>query len=146
MTSKMVHISEGGCPVCHRCLRLTSDLTQVQVFCIAAHTIYGIPLTINSANYQYFLAYQDLRSLRNGYSSVPRKDTKSGALVNGIIYPVQDSVPTKALVDAHANDIEDIVTSAFDLLRLAPSHTRFWFYRRDYFPSPRAGPGHLLAG
>ncbi|KAI0740661.1 terpenoid synthase [Earliella scabrosa] len=31
-----------------------------------AHKIYGIPQTINSANYVYFLAYQELFSLRSG--------------------------------------------------------------------------------
>ncbi|GJE94640.1 terpenoid synthase [Phanerochaete sordida] len=31
----------------------------------AAHKIYGIPQTINSANYVYFLAYQELFALRN---------------------------------------------------------------------------------
>jgi len=32
----------------------------------ASHKIYGIPQTINSANYVYFLAYQELFSLRSG--------------------------------------------------------------------------------
>ena len=32
-------------------------------FTEAAHTIYGIPQTINSANYMYFLALQELISL-----------------------------------------------------------------------------------
>ena len=31
-----------------------------------AHKIYGIPQTINSANYVYFLAYQELFALRSG--------------------------------------------------------------------------------
>ena len=31
-----------------------------------SHKIYGIPQTINSANYVYFLAYQELFSLRSG--------------------------------------------------------------------------------
>ena len=32
---------------------------------LAAHKIYGIPQTINTANYAYFLAYQELFSLRS---------------------------------------------------------------------------------
>ncbi|KAI0937774.1 hypothetical protein AcW1_003846 [Taiwanofungus camphoratus] len=32
----------------------------------ASHKIYGIPQTINSANYAYFLAYQELFTLRSG--------------------------------------------------------------------------------
>ncbi len=33
-------------------------------FHVVAHKIYGIPQTINSANYVYFLAYQELFALR----------------------------------------------------------------------------------
>lgn len=41
----------------------------------AAHKIYGIPQTINTANYVYFLAYQELLTLRNSpTTSAPRKD------------------------------------------------------------------------
>ena len=35
-----------------------------------AHKIYGIPQTINTANYVYFLAFQELRSL-SGPDAVP---------------------------------------------------------------------------
>jgi geranylgeranyl diphosphate synthase, type III len=35
---------------------------------VVAHKIYGIPQTINSANYVYFLAYQELASLRTSSS------------------------------------------------------------------------------
>ncbi|KAH6910214.1 farnesyltranstransferase [Coprinopsis sp. MPI-PUGE-AT-0042] len=38
-----------------------------------AHKIYGIPQTINSANYVYFLAFQELFALRNG-PTPPRQD------------------------------------------------------------------------
>ena len=31
-----------------------------------AHKVYGVPQTINSANYVYFLAYQELFALRSG--------------------------------------------------------------------------------
>lgn len=33
---------------------------------VVAHKIYGVPQTINSANYVYFLAYQELFALRSG--------------------------------------------------------------------------------
>ncbi|KAF8621242.1 hypothetical protein AX15_007952 [Amanita polypyramis BW_CC] len=39
-----------------------------------AHRIYGIPQTINTANYVYFLAYQDLFALRNNTSAPPDLD------------------------------------------------------------------------
>lgn len=57
----------------------------------ASHKIYGIPQTINSANYVYFLAYQELFALRNhvqAQSSVerPRRmidDTQLERIVTG---------------------------------------------------------------
>lgn len=33
---------------------------------VVAHKIYGVPQTINTANYVYFLAYQALFDLRHG--------------------------------------------------------------------------------
>lgn len=36
-----------------------------------AHRIYGVPQTINSANYVYFLAYQELFNLRDGNLNTP---------------------------------------------------------------------------
>ncbi|KAF6746807.1 farnesyltranstransferase [Ephemerocybe angulata] len=38
-----------------------------------AHKIYGVPQTINSANYVYFLAFQELFALRNS-PTAPRQD------------------------------------------------------------------------
>lgn len=60
--------------------------------CSASHKIYGIPQTINSANYVYFLAYQQLFALRNDVQSQtnqaeqPRrlfKDTDLDRIVTG---------------------------------------------------------------
>ncbi|KAI0035600.1 terpenoid synthase [Vararia minispora EC-137] len=39
-----------------------------------AHKIYGIPQTINSANYVYFLAYKELFALRPSYLSTSRSE------------------------------------------------------------------------
>ena len=36
-----------------------------------AHKIYGIPQTINTANYVYFLAYQELFELRKNQGTPP---------------------------------------------------------------------------
>ncbi|EJT96922.1 terpenoid synthase [Dacryopinax primogenitus] len=38
------------------------------------HKIYGIPQTINTANYIYFLAYQELFALRQGHAASAHKD------------------------------------------------------------------------
>ncbi|KZT72460.1 terpenoid synthase [Daedalea quercina L-15889] len=46
----------------------------------ASHKIYGIPQTINSANYVYFLAYQELFSLRSGVG-VPAPHGQSDRLI-----------------------------------------------------------------
>ena len=54
-----------------------------QVRILAAHKIYGIPQTINTANHVYFLACQELLILRNSpATSAPRKDLD--ALVTGM--------------------------------------------------------------
>lgn len=55
---------------------------------VVAHSIYGIPQAINSANYVYFLAYQELSKLRagpSGSSSVKGKGKQVDVegLVNG---------------------------------------------------------------
>ncbi len=49
--------------------------------------IYGIPQTINSGNYVYFLAYQQLLSLRElrRRSSTPRADAELETIVTGIV-------------------------------------------------------------
>ena len=45
-----------------RGLRSSRTLKRFSV----AHKVYGMPQTINSANYVYFLAYQELFALRSG--------------------------------------------------------------------------------
>ncbi|TFK26318.1 farnesyltranstransferase [Coprinopsis marcescibilis] len=49
------------------------DDSQLRRGTPVAHKIYGIPQTINSANYVYFLAFQELFALRNG-PTPPRQD------------------------------------------------------------------------
>ncbi|KAI0667097.1 terpenoid synthase [Trametes maxima] len=58
-----------------------------------AHKIYGIPQTINSANYVYFLAYQELFTLRSG----------TGTADAGEGYPAKRLVPF--------NELDRIVTA-----------------------------------
>ena len=41
-----------------------------------AHKVYGVPQTINSANYVYFLAYQELFTLRSGVGVDPLSDDR----------------------------------------------------------------------
>lgn len=53
----------------------TAILTLLQV----AHKVYGVPQTINSANYVYFLAYKELFALRERGDSDERLDE----IVNG---------------------------------------------------------------
>ena len=40
------------------------------VLSVVAHKIYGVPQTINSANYVYFLAYQELSRINPNQSGV----------------------------------------------------------------------------
>ncbi|KAG8701508.1 geranylgeranyl pyrophosphate synthetase [Ceratobasidium sp. 395] len=50
------------------------DDSQLRRGAPVAHKIYGIPQTINTANYVYFLAYQELFKLRNDQASSRTKD------------------------------------------------------------------------
>ena len=64
-----------GKPGALDCVPSISLEAYCQVRILAAHKIYGIPQTINTANYVYFLAYQELLTLRNSpRTSAPRKD------------------------------------------------------------------------
>lgn len=47
----------------------------------ASHKIYGVPQTINSANYVYFLAYQELFSLRSGIGMPNPTDGQKDRLI-----------------------------------------------------------------
>ncbi|THH23082.1 hypothetical protein EUX98_g8100 [Antrodiella citrinella] len=61
-----------------------------------SHKIYGIPQTINSANYVYFLAYQQLFSLRNDTDVHPDDDGKR------LVSPQElDRVVTSELLSLH---------------------------------------------
>lgn len=59
----MVLIYGGECQVRSISTFPPSRQAYAPFFTEAAHTIYGIPQTINSANYMYFLALQELISL-----------------------------------------------------------------------------------
>jgi len=49
------------------------DDSQLRRGTPVTHKIYGIPQTINTANYVYFLAYQELFALRGTETSTPRQ-------------------------------------------------------------------------
>lgn len=48
-----------------------------------AHKVYGVPQTINTANYVYFLAFQELLSLKEGTSGKNLTNVDVTAMVNG---------------------------------------------------------------
>ena len=58
-------------------------------FSAVAHKIYGIPQTINSANYIYFLAYRELFALRS--TSDPRS-FELDRVVTGNAVPVASDI------------------------------------------------------
>jgi geranylgeranyl diphosphate synthase, type III len=58
----MTHSCEEGHQVCT--LFSIGQATPSHSLFLVAHKIYGVPQTINSANYVYFLAYQELFSLK----------------------------------------------------------------------------------
>ena len=54
-------------------------------FLLVAHKIYGVPQTINTANYVYFLAYKELFALRtDSPPTTPPQDLD--ALVTGNLF------------------------------------------------------------
>ncbi|KAI0710311.1 terpenoid synthase [Cerioporus squamosus] len=64
-----------------------------------AHKIYGIPQTINSANYVYFLAYQELFSLRSGIHI--DAETPSDAPKRLVPFQELDRIVTAELLSLH---------------------------------------------
>lgn len=52
--------------------------------CLVAHKIYGIPQTINTANYVYFLAYQELYALRESVTSTSSSSSEQLQCLYGI--------------------------------------------------------------
>lgn len=73
-TSKMIHSYDADDQVSQHRLALEIPSAKIRpCLQLVAHKIYGIPQTINSANYVYFLAYQELFKLRHSDLS-PDKD------------------------------------------------------------------------
>lgn len=61
-------------------------------FSAVTHKIYGIPQTINTANYVYFLAYQELFALRRSQNDLsPERDLD--AIVTGSLAPHPSEIP-----------------------------------------------------
>lgn len=76
-TSRTTRTSAGACPVrLLLCLAACSCTDSVRPATVA-HKIYGIPQTINSANYVYFLAYQELQRIH------PQPGAKVQEMVTG---------------------------------------------------------------
>ncbi|KAF7377699.1 hypothetical protein MSAN_00192900 [Mycena sanguinolenta] len=94
------------------------DDSQLRRGAPVAHKIYGIPQTINSANYVYFLAFQELRAL-------------SGP----------DAVPSQT-------DLISIITSASFaglFYQSAPINDKFVLSSGTYIVAPRPGPRTTVA-
>ncbi len=53
-------------------------------FASVAHKIYGIPQTINTANYVYFLAYEELHALRRAGNFGTSRDVDLDAIVTSM--------------------------------------------------------------
>ncbi|KAI0785846.1 terpenoid synthase [Abortiporus biennis] len=67
----------------------------------ASHKIYGIPQTINSANYAYFLAYKELFSLRDSRGSTTSIQEDAAAKARVIEDKDLDQVVTDELLNLH---------------------------------------------
>ncbi|KAG6884722.1 hypothetical protein C0993_008703 [Termitomyces sp. T159_Od127] len=79
MTLKTTHNSaEASLVKYFSCLVVISQISSV------AHKIYGVPQTINTANYVFFLAYKELISLRDQGSFQHESERKLDTIVTGI--------------------------------------------------------------
>ncbi|KAI0366694.1 terpenoid synthase [Pilatotrama ljubarskyi] len=66
-----------------------------------AHKIYGIPQTINSANYVYFLAYQELFALRSGVGVDDAADSDGHSRQRLVPFKELDRIVTAELLSLH---------------------------------------------
>lgn len=62
--------------------QLSLHQTPLSYTSSVAHKVYGIPQTINTANYVYFLAFQELFTLNNSLTRSEEHDLH--AIVNGM--------------------------------------------------------------
>lgn len=58
-----------------------SSVSDAYECSVVAHKIYGVPQTINSANYVYFLAYQELQRIRPSKPGYKVEEAVTGASV-----------------------------------------------------------------
>ena len=77
----MIRNCEGGSQVCER----DCPLLLHRLIPCSRSQIYGIPQTINSANYVYFLAYKELFALREEGPDIVNKDQQLDRLVTGML-------------------------------------------------------------
>ena len=77
MTLRIIQNSAEEDQVCY-----PSYLIVISSSSTVAHKIYGVPQTINTANYVFFLAYKELFGLR-GQESL-ESEQRLDAVVNGL--------------------------------------------------------------
>ena len=83
MTSRTTHSCGEDNQVCF--LYILYYFRDLQTnLCLVAHKIYGIPQTINTANYVYFLAYQELYALRESVTSTSSSSSEQLQCLYGI--------------------------------------------------------------
>lgn len=65
-------------------VRYFSYLITISLTFSVAHKIYGVPQTINTANYVFFLAYKELISLRDQDSFEHEQERRLDTIVTGV--------------------------------------------------------------
>jgi geranylgeranyl diphosphate synthase type 3 len=89
------------------------DDSQLRRGAPVSHKIYGVPQTINTANYVYFLAYQELFKLRNdqGIMPLPSYDAISTDTYDTASHRTQDldRVVTDELLNLHRGQGLDLL-------------------------------------
>ncbi|KII95530.1 hypothetical protein PLICRDRAFT_48481 [Plicaturopsis crispa FD-325 SS-3] len=95
------------------------DDSQLRRGVPVVHKIYGVPQTINSANYVYFLAYEELSALRR---EIPEREPTP---------PPSSSPPPKRLIEE--KDLDFIVTAELLALHRGQGRELLW---RDTLQCP----------
>lgn len=85
-------------------LALTDPLHGLAV----AHKIYGIPQTINSANYVYFLAFQELQRIHPRPGVKVEEMVTGGSFVSIHTHSDAEGVPAEELLNLHRGQGMDL--------------------------------------
>lgn len=115
------------------------DDSQLRRGVPVVHKIYGVPQTINSANYVYFLAYEELSALRREMPDAPPPPSPPST---------EDAARQQPKRLIEEKELDNIVTGECCLFRLPSAPCTFHFERAHVvcrrFQSPSDSCAHVF--